>query len=594
MRKPEPNLTGILLLAVVATAVFTSCSKKMISTGISKASHDSTKSQTPIVVSHPLLIDTASTDIQKLVEPSIVDPYFNSSVKEKVVTFYRLNAFNTKWLYDNSPSALYYAAFDAMKNAAAYGLDPEDYDVDGMAAKLRTVYQPENGIQNNNKVITDLDLHFSEMFFLFTTHLAEGRIRSAANGKNVWKRTIKEYSSADVNLVLTAAIPDQLIDAIIAIQPHGEQYVRLQSALAYYRQLESQSPANLPAISVKAGIKPGERNAAIPLIRKKMSLADMKVYAMPFDSVSGVADSLSYDPDLVEGVKSFQSRHGLQSDGVIGEKTLRFMNQSFRDKAEVIALNMERMRWLPDNHGVANYISINVPEYKLRVFDDQKQTLEMKVIVGASNKPTPIFADELEHIVFSPTWTVPTSIIKEEIIPNLRKDSLYYSKKNFLFFKNDEEIDPIAEYWSDSNINPYQYRVIQNPGTDNSLGSVKFMMPNNMSVYLHDTPNHKLFAKDYRALSHGCVRLDEPAKFAEYLLRDQKGWTPERIVKAMNETTPSTIHLKKHYQVFIEYCTAWVDDNGVINFREDIYGHDKAQLKQLKPARIAATASIGN
>jgi murein L,D-transpeptidase YcbB/YkuD len=319
----------------------------------------------------------------------------------------------------------------------------------------------------------------------------------------------------------------------------------------------------------------------------------MTLYPTPFDSISNVSDSLSYDPALVEAVKSFQARHGLQSDGVIGEKTLRFMNQSFRDKAEVIALNMERIKWLPDNV-TGNYISVNVPEYKLRVYDDQKQTLEMKVIVGASNKATPIFTDELEHIVFSPTWTVPTSIIKEEIIPNLRKDSLYYSKKNFLFFKNDEEIDPIAEYWSDANINPYQYRVIQNPGTDNSLGSVKFMMPNNMSVYLHDTPNHRLFLKDYRALSHGCVRLDEPAKFAEYLLRDQKGWTPERIVKAMNESSPFTIHLKKHYQVNIEYCTAWVDDNGVINFREDIYGHDKAQLKQLKPARIADTASIGN
>ncbi|HTE29834.1 MAG TPA: L,D-transpeptidase family protein, partial [Chryseolinea sp.] len=192
-----------------------------------------------------------------------------------------------------------------------------------------------------------------------------------------------------------------------------------------------------------------------------------------------------------------------------------------------------------------------------------------------------------------PTWTVPVSIIREEIIPHLRTNPDYYASKNFIFYKNDVEIDPALENWNDENINPYQYRVVQNPGSDNSLGSVKFMMPNNLSVYLHDTPNHRLFTKDYRALSHGCVRLDEPAKFAEYLLRDQKGWTADRIVKAMNDSTPSTIHLKKHYQVQIEYRTAWVDENNMINFREDIYGHDKAQLRQLLPVVNTSTASAG-
>jgi murein L,D-transpeptidase YcbB/YkuD len=169
----------------------------------------------------------------------------------------------------------------------------------------------------------------------------------------------------------------------------------------------------------------------------------------------------------------------------------------------------------------------------------------------------------------------------------------YYTDKNYSFYKNEIEIDPSNESWSDGAINPYQYRIVQKSGPDNSLGLIKFVMSNDMSVYMHDTPNHRLFSKSYRALSHGCVRLDEPAKFAEYLLRDQNGWTMERIMKAMNESNPAAIHLKKHYSVYIEYRTAWVADDGQVHFREDIYGHDKKQLQQMYPAEKASSTFAG-
>jgi murein L,D-transpeptidase YcbB/YkuD len=440
--------------------------------------------------------------------------------------------------------------------------------------------------------IAALDIHISEMFFLYTTHLSEGRVRNVVNGKSIWKRDLKASpSTADVMMLATAQNGEQLTAVVLAVQPATEQYRKLQSALVYYANLAQTAPVIQP-ISVKSGIKPGEVNPAIPLIRKKLSLTDQREYLPAVDSVTGPGDSLRYDATLVAAVKLFQSRHGLTPDGIIGEKSLRFLNQSFRDKMDVIALNMDRLRWVSPNYS-DNYIVVNVPEYKMRVYDGNKQLFEMKVIVGAPSRPTPIFSEQLEHIVFSPTWTVPTSIIRDEIIPHLKKDSAYYSDKNFLFFKNGTEIDPTLENWAEEKINPYLYRVVQNPGSDNSLGSVKFMMPNNLSVYLHDTPNHRLFAKDYRALSHGCVRLNEPAKFAEYLLRDQRGWNSERIAKAMSDSIPSTILLKKHYQVNIEYCTAWVDEAGLVNFREDIYGHDKVQLRHLRPVNTqpAAVAS---
>jgi murein L,D-transpeptidase YcbB/YkuD len=236
---------------------------------------------------------------------------------------------------------------------------------------------------------------------------------------------------------------------------------------------------------------------------------------------------------------------------------------------------------LPASYG-DNYIAVNIPEYKLRVFEDQKKQFEMRVIVGSESTSTPVFSDTLFYIVFSPTWAVPNSIIRDEIIPRLRKDSTYYSGKNYTFYKNGNIIEPSSENWKEKTINSYAYNVVQQPGRDNALGMVKFIMPNKMSIYLHDTPNHRPFSKSYRALSHGCVRLDEPEKLAGFLLKDRKGWDVESIYKAMYSGNTQTIYLKKPYRVQLEYRTAWVDERGLVNFREDIYGHDKRQLAQLK------------
>jgi murein L,D-transpeptidase YcbB/YkuD len=578
-------------MTAVCTVILGSCSRNLSRVSAHKPSAvltDSANLQAAAVITHSVKMDTLSNPLHNRITISVADSYYMARVNTKTTELYNSSAFQTKWLHDLAPGPLYNSAIDILKNASQYGLNPYDYDVAAIEQRVQNLYKSAA----SSAAVADLDIHISEMYFLFTTHLTEGRIRSVANGKNVWKRDVREGSGNDVVMLMKAENGDQLLAGLNALQPGNEQYLKLQQALAYYRSLDQQNQIPLQAISVKSAVKPGELNSAVPLIRKKLALTDLKPYPVRVDSLTGIVDSLRYDQALVEGVKMFQRRHGLEPDGVIGEKTLKFMNQSFREKADVIALNMERLRWAPANYG-ENYIAVNVPEYKMRVFDQEKMTLEMKVIVGASNKPTPIFSEQLEHIVFSPTWTVPVSIIREEIIPHLRTNPDYYASKNFIFYKNEVEIDPALENWNDVNINPYQYRVVQNPGSDNSLGSVKFMMPNNLSVYLHDTPNHRLFTKDYRALSHGCVRLDEPAKFAEYLLRDQKGWTADRIVKAMNDSTPSTIHLKKHYQVHIEYRTAWVDENNMVNFREDIYGHDKAQLRQLQPVVNTLTASAG-
>ena len=579
MRSCTPKLfTPIAFL--ISTLIFVSCSRKLSNHKEIAAYHvDSLAlAPMPVQVSRPVTIDTVAYAFKNR-SAFVNSVYFATRVTDKLTQFYRGKAYQSQWLFDHAPAAHYYSVITVLKNADAYGLIPDDYDVRSIEERLNTLYKNATG---SGREIAELDMHITEMYFLFTTHLTEGKIRTIGKGRNIWKRAGKETTMLDVAMLLTAETPEQFETGLQKLQPANEQYSRLQKALAHYRSLENSAPNDLPILLSGKKLVPMERNSAVPVIRKKLSLTDLKVYSMPFDSATGRIDSLLYDPMLADAVRIFQLRHGLEADAIIGDKTLKFLNQSFGEMADVIALNMERMRWVSQDYG-DNYILVNIPEYKLRVYQKQKQELEMKVIVGSAQTATPIFSDVLAHIVFSPTWTVPMSIIKGEIIPHLKANPEYYTNKNYTFYRNEMQIDPVMENWDSAALNPYKYRVIQNPGPDNSLGLVKFVMPNNMSVYLHDTPNHRLFSKDYRALSHGCVRLADPGRFAEYLLRDQTGWNGERISKAMNNSTPYTIPLKKEYRVHLEYRTAWVDDDGVINFREDIYGHDRKQLTQLLP-----------
>lgn len=538
-----------------------------------------------------LHIDTLKHPLDKsTVVVPLKDAYYTQRVQEKVQNFYATNGYKTKWLEAHVPNALYNGMIEMLKNAYHYGLQPETYGASNIEERVANLYRNEPVSEAD---IVDLDIQISRMYFLFTTHLMEGRMRTASpgSGRNIWLRDLRDYKPEDVATLAAVNTADQLSEAVRSAQPVKEEYVRLQRALDHYQALAKNTPIGLPAITMAANqkIKPDEHHNAIPLVRRKLGLTNMTSYAAPMDSL-GQTDSLLYDAALASAIRWFQVRHGLEPDGIIGEKTLKFLNQSFQEKAALIALNMERMRWAPESYG-DNYLRVNIPEYMMRVYNQNKKEMEMRVIVGAPDKATPVFNDELGYIVFAPTWTVPNSIIKEEIIPKLRKDPAHY--KNYSFYKNEAAIDPVNEVW-DSVVNPYQYRVVQQPGPDNSLGLVKFLLGNTMSVYLHDTPNHRLFNKSYRALSHGCVRLDEPTALAEYLLRDQKGWNKDAIGKAMHATTPAGIPLRKHYPVYIEYCTAWVDENGQINFREDIYGHDRRQLQQLFPAAkdIAAVAGL--
>jgi len=555
--------------------IFFSCQKNLTQ------SDDSTNIisqhvETPVVKF--ILIDTSEYSVSNhILSLSLPDSSTYQKIQDKMARFYRANAFKTNWMEVNNPSPLYYTLIDHLKNAAHYGLNPETYQIDHIEQKVSALYKSKAA---GTKDIIDADLLVTETFFLFAVHLREGRIVDPGYGDKKWITHNRHPDHSDVTMLASAKNSLALDSIIKRIQPANDQYVKLQKILILYRALQKSDVGQLP-VPVRATIKPGNSHTAVPAIRKKLTLMDIQVNTTDRTNIdTTLTGSLYYDNGLVSAVKIFQQRYGLQPDGVISGKTLTYLNQSFREKADLIALNMERMRWHSENDAL-QCIRVNIPEYKLRIYEQGAPTLEMNVIVGAISSATPIFTDTLEHVVFSPTWTVPPSIMKEEFLPRLKKNKMYYDKrKDFTFYKNGVEIDPSTENW-DSAFNIRKYRIVQKPGPDNSLGLAKFIMPNDMNIYLHDTPDHKPFSNNFRALSHGCIRLDDPARLAAYLLQEDAAWDLMNIKKAMTSRNPTKTPLRKQYQVRLEYNTVWADDKGDLHFREDIYGHDKRQLQRL-------------
>lgn len=515
-----------------------------------------------------LFIDSVATPMANLVRDINMDrPYYNDKIKKKTIRFYRDNKTKTKWLEYKGPTRNYKAYSTSIREAAQYGLNPDHYDFKEIDKAVKTLFENK---ERTPEEVAVLDVRITASFFLFTTHLIEGRIRTAGYGDHVWKKNVPTEN--DVQL-LQHNKSGELTKLISELHPKHPQYEKLRDALQNYRKLENGARIELAANAFKGTIKPGKKHPAIPKIRARLSHTDLDPYQPE--------DSLVYDDRLLKGVKQFQKRHGLIADGIISAATMKYLDQSFKYKADLIELNLERIRWLP-REVPEDYVSINIPEYILRIYKDGKEDLQMKVVLGTEFNATPVFSDTLEYIVFNPTWNVPQSILEEEFIPELKKNPLAFDPERFDIYKNNEIIDPEKEDWNSEDLDPTQYRMVENPNERNSLGAIKFMMPNDFNIYLHDTPADHLFNKRKRAYSHGCIRLERPVEFARYLLKSNKGdWDEEKINETMDGIEPKTVDLEKKFPVQIDYRTVWMDDEGLLNFREDLYGHDKRHLALL-------------
>jgi murein L,D-transpeptidase YcbB/YkuD len=280
---------------------------------------------------------------------------------------------------------------------------------------------------------------------------------------------------------------------------------------------------------------------------------------MPAGDTSGV-----FNDSLVDALKGFQERHGLKPTGALTEATVKEMNVPAVTRLKQLLMNMDRMRWMAVEPK-GNLIVVNIPAFIMHVYEGTQKVFDMDVVVGKEGHNTMMFNGELNQVVFSPHWNVPPSIVRNEILPAMSKNGNYLASQNMEIVSQEGDLPVIR----------------QKPGAKNALGKVKFLFPNSFNIYFHDTPSKSLFEKDKRAFSHGCIRLREPEKMANYVLRNQPEWTPEKINEAMNSGDEKFVKVKDPIPVVITYYTAWVDEFGKLNFREDIYGHDQKLAEKM-------------
>jgi murein L,D-transpeptidase YcbB/YkuD len=487
---------------------------------------------------------------------------------------YEARAYAPLWL--NQAGRTADAGWDALRllrNAPADGLDPAAYGVDRLTA-LASQLEAEPGPAPGAATF-DVDLSTSVLRYLRHLHL--GQIDPRAVGLNLYVR-VDEHDF--VTILLDAVARHQVADLASAMAPPLVQYRLLRATLARYRSLLETSPGEAPHIS--STLRPGERHAELPnLIRSLIAFGDLPA--------TTVHASDGYDQAIVEGVKRFQVRHGLEPDGVIGKTTQAALQIPVSRRARQIELALERLRWLPDL-GSQRFVALNIPMFHLWGWDaippSGEPAFGMRTIVGrALRTQTPVFVDEMRSVIFRPYWNVPPSILRNEIIPVLERDPDYLRRQNMeIVLGQGDDARPVAATRENiARLRQGTLRLRQRPGPRNALGLVKFVFPNDDNVYFHGTPAQELFARARRDFSHGCVRVEDPVALAEWVLKEQPEWTRERILAAMSGSATRQVNLSRPIQVILFYTTAAVmPDDGTVRFADDIYGHDATLERHLE------------
>lgn len=348
----------------------------------------------------------------------------------------------------------------------------------------------------------------------------------------------------------TVALADTILQQHIDSSANNtsSQYQRLKQKLQLYNSL-AKAGGWQPIIFTSKQIKKGSVSPIVTVIKRRLQKTD---------DMAGTDSSKIFNDSLVTAVKNYQQHNGMKPTGMITDTLIRSLNVPVDKRIQQIIINLNRMQWMPAMQQT-NYVSVNIPDFLLTAFENQSKVFEMPVAVGKEGTNTTIFSGNLNQIVFSPYWNIPASIVQREILPKMKADPNYLKSRHMEIVGKNDALPTIRQL----------------PGADNSLGKVKFLFPNRYDIYFHDTNAKDIFNKDKRAVSHGCIRLADAEKMANYLLRNDKAWTPEKIHAAMNSSKEQFVKLSPSMPVTITYYTAWVDDSGQLNFRDDIYNNDK-------------------
>lgn len=419
--------------------------------------------------------------------------------------------------------------------------------------------------------LVDTELALSDAFLTIASHLLAGRL----DPRTLDPQWVAARRERDLVPYLVRAAGSSAPDGVLAeLLPREKGYGILVDLLAALRR--ERDAAGWPTVSPGPTLHLGDAGQRVTSLAQRLAASgDLPLTA---------AEASTFDSDLASGVKRFQARHGLTPDGVVGPATLRALNVPIQSRIDQIIVNLERWRWLPEDLG-ERYVIVNIAGFELQVVDHDETQLAMKVVVGTTYRRTPVFSGRISYIVFNPSWEVPPSIAVKDKLPLIKANPGYLAEQNFTLLQgwgaDERVVDPATVDWSRITARSFPFRLRQAPGPGNALGQIKFMFPNPFSVYLHDTPSRELFARESRSFSSGCIRLENPPALAEYLLQDA-GWDADAVAAAVRAGREQTVRLKTAVPVHLLYWTTWVDADGMVQFRDDVYGRDKAVMDELR------------
>lgn len=479
------------------------------------------------------------------------------ATRQAVQRFYDARGFQPAWFSNGGAPQLHVLAYlSALCDVESEGLRPERYGHGELEEGVKALLK--GGAKD---VWAGLEVKLTASFLALASHLATGQVPWKAHGWHVQPREVDP-----VALLHEAMTRGDVAGALRALSPTSPEFARLKKALAHYRALEA--AGGWPRLPARGSpLEPGMTDPRVRTLRARLQATGELGPPAP-----GTEEQ--FDAAVEEAVKAFQRRHGLEPDGKVGGRTLAELRVPVEARIGQLLVNLERWRWMPPDFGT-RHVRVNVAAFELEAVQPDQPPLRMRVIAGEPDWATPVLTDELSELVLNPDWAVPRRIASEDILPKLREDPGAAARMGLqVRTTNGEPVDASAVDWSALGEEPGPYRFGQAAGPGNPLGRLKFVLPNRFRVYLHDTPGKKHFELAERALSHGCVRVEEPERLAAFLLAGAEGWSEERLKAELDTGKTQTVALPSPVPVHLLYWTAFVTEDGQVHFRRDIYRRD--------------------